>query len=225
MQQGYFVTGTDTNVGKTWASIALIRTFIAQGKKVVGMKPVASGCHWQDGELKNADAILMQQHSNVQVDYQLINPFAYEQAVSPHIAGKQCPANVQIIQQCFQQLAATAEVVIVEGAGGWYSPLAENLDNAALAQNLALPVILVVAIRLGCINQARLTLAAIQQAGVSCYGWIAVCVDAEMLYAHENIDYLQRELSAPLLGVMPYLEAPNFELLCSLFVLTPLSNG
>lgn len=204
MKQAYFVTGTDTDVGKTIASLALIRHFVSQGKLTLGMKPVAAGCSWHGEHLRNNDALLLQQQSNVQIDYQLINPFAYEEPVSPHIAGRQQPADLRKIQQAFNELQSLADVVIVEGAGGWFSPLAEGIDNGQLAQHLALPVILVVAMRLGCINQARLSMAAIRQSGLACVGWIANGLDPQMLYPQENIDYLQKHLEAPLLGVLPY---------------------
>lgn len=204
MKQAYFVTGTDTDVGKTIASLALIRHFVSQGKLTLGMKPVAAGCSWHGEHLRNNDALLLQQQSNVQADYQLINPFAYEEPVSPHIAGRQQPADLRIIQHAFNELQSLADVVIVEGAGGWFSPLAEGIDNGQLAQHLALPVILVVAMRLGCINQARLSMAAILQSGLRCVGWIANGLDPQMLYPQENIDYLQKHLEAPLLGVLPY---------------------
>ena len=157
MQQGYFITGTDTNVGKTWATIALMRYFKNQGKSVAGMKPVASGCFMQNGQLKNEDALLIQQNASLPIDYDLINPYAYEMPVSPHIAGINNPAQLDVLTAKFDILQTLADIVVVEGAGGWYSPINQQQANSDLAKALMLPVIMVVAVRLGCINQARLT--------------------------------------------------------------------
>ena len=205
MAQSYFVTGTDTGVGKTWVTLALMRYFSLKGHVVVGMKPVASGCALVNGRLKNSDALLLQEHSSLPLEYHQINPYAYALAVSPHIAGASNPANLQVIQTGLQSLQALADTVIVEGAGGWYSPLSQKMDNADLAKTLNLPVILVVAIRLGCINQARLSLAAIKLSGVICAGWIAVCNDSNVLMLQANIDFLVAALDSPLLAVMPCL--------------------
>ncbi len=123
MEQGYFITGTDTNAGKTWATIALMRYFKQQGKSVAGMKPVASGCFMQDGQLKNEDALLIQENASLKIDYDLINPYAYELPVSPHIAGINNPVKLANIVERFNALKELAEIVLVEGAGGWYAPL------------------------------------------------------------------------------------------------------
>ncbi|MFU8787846.1 MAG: dethiobiotin synthase [Methylobacter sp.] len=211
MATGYFITGTDTEVGKTWATIALMRHLQNRGKLVVGMKPVAAGCAMQDGQLKNEDALLIQENASVPVAYELINPYAYELPVSPHIAGADNPADLaQLVVQC-ERLKKLADSVVVEGAGGWYSPLNEREANSDLAVALALPVIMVVAIRLGCINHARLTYQAIRQSGVSCAGWIAMCTDPAMLSRDENIATIKSAVDAPLLGVLPYRDIADFE--------------
>ncbi|MEY3289656.1 MAG: dethiobiotin synthase [Pseudomonadota bacterium] len=213
MEKGYFITGTDTNVGKTWVTIALMRYFKRQGKTVIGMKPVAAGCFNQDGQLKNEDALLIQENASLQIDYDLINPYAYQLPVSPHIAGVNNPVRLTTITERFILLKELAEIVLVEGAGGWYAPLNDHEDISTLAKALALPVILVVAIKLGCINHAKLTYLAIQLSGVSCAGWIAVCIDPDMLKADENIETITIALDIPLLGVLPYLESADFDLL------------
>ena len=213
MEKGYFITGTDTNAGKTWATIALMRYFKQQGKSVVGMKPVASGCFMQDGQLKNEDALLIQENASLKIDYDLINPYAYELPVSPHIAGINNPVNLATIVEKFNALKELAEIVLVEGAGGWYAPLNDREDISDLAKSLALPVIIVVAIRLGCINHAKLTWQAIQHSGIPCAGWIAVCVDPDMLKPDENIRTIKTALKVPLLGVLPYLASADFDLL------------
>lgn len=219
MKQGYFITGTDTNAGKTWATIALIRYFKKRGKVVVGMKPVAAGCELvnpkNDGEFfwGNEDALLIQANASVQVPYDLINPYAYEQPVSPHIAGINNPFEFGKIIECYAALKDLADVVIVEGAGGWYAPLNAQQDISDLAKTLGLPIILVVGIKLGCINHAKLTYQAIKQSGTVCAGWIAVCVDAGMLNAEENIQTLKYLIPVPLLGVLPHTPKADFDFL------------
>jgi len=210
MEKGYFITGTDTNVGKTWATIALMRHFKSRGKSVAGMKPVASGCLMRDGRLKNEDALLIQENASVPIDYDLINPYAYEQPVSPHIAGVKNPVKLDRLAAKFELLKKMADIVVVEGAGGWYTPLNESEAVSDLAKTLALPVIMVVAIRLGCINHARLTYQAIGQSGVNCAGWIAVCTDRDLLNRDENIQTIKAVLDAPLLGILPYRDVADF---------------
>ncbi len=210
MGKGYFITGTDTNVGKTWVTIALMRYFKRQGKSVVGMKPIASGCLMQNGRLKNEDALLIQENASLQIDYDLINPYAYEPPVSPHIAGVKNPVKLDQLKAKFELLKNMADIVVVEGAGGWYTPLNDREAISDLAKLLALPVIMVVAIRLGCINHARLTYQAIEQSGVNCAGWIAVCTDPELLCRDENLLAIKKAVDAPLLGVLPYREVADF---------------
>lgn len=211
MKEGYFITGTDTNVGKTWATIALMRYFKSRGKSVAGMKPVASGCLMQDGRLKNEDALLIQENASLPIDYDLINPYAYELPVSPHIAGVNNPVKLDRLHAEFEVLKSLADIVVVEGAGGWYAPLNERETISDLAKLLALPVIMVVAIRLGCINHARLTYQAVVQSGVNCAGWIAVCTDPELLGGDQNIQAIKNTVDAPLLGVLPYRKVADFD--------------
>ncbi|TAK61212.1 dethiobiotin synthase [Methylobacter sp.] len=211
MKQGYFITGTDTNVGKTWATIALMRYFKSRGKSVVGMKPVASGCSMQDGQLKNEDALLIQKNASLPVDYDLINPYAYEPPVPPHIAGVENPVELDLVAAKFELLKTLADVIIVEGAGGWYAPLNEWEAISDLAKTLALPVIMIVAIKLGCINHARLTYQAIERSGLSCSGWIGVCTDPDYLGRDETILTMKAAVDAPLLGVLPYRAVADFD--------------
>lgn len=215
MSKSFFITGTDTDAGKTWATIALMHYFKNKGLSVVGMKPVAAGCVWQDGQLKNADAMLMQENATVALDYKEINPCAFEMPVSPHIAAKDNPVELDVIEKAFYDLKDKADVVLVEGAGGWLAPLNEECDIADLATVLQIPVIMVVAIRLGCINHARLTFNAIQTAGVQCVGWLAMCVDPEMQKQAENIEMIKNKISAPLLGTLAYTKEMDFELLAA----------
>ncbi len=213
MENAYFITGTDTNVGKTWATLALMHAIKQQGKTVVGMKPVASGCTLHQGHLQNEDALLLQAHGSIQVDYALVNPYAYLQPVSPHIAGIDNPVNLDKVLANFTALKALADIVLVEGVGGWYAPINDQQAVSDLAQCLALPVILVVGIRLGCINHARLTHEAIFASGLACAGWLALCNDPTMLKRDENIATLKKLLNTPLLGVLPYQECADFDLL------------
>lgn len=213
MKPAYFITGTDTEVGKTVATLALMHYAKQQGKTVIGMKPVAAGCELQDGQLKNDDALLLQAAASVQVDYDIINPYAYLAPVSPHIAGANNPVVLDKVRANFNALTALADIVLVEGAGGWYAPINEQQSISDLAQSLALPVILVVAIRLGCINHARLTYQAIHASGLICAGWIANCTDPTMLNRDENITTIKQALNTPLLGVLPYQQSVDFDFL------------
>ncbi|MEQ1635833.1 MAG: dethiobiotin synthase [Methylococcales bacterium] len=219
MPQGYFITGTDTGVGKTWVAAALMRHLSLHGQTVAGMKPVASGCFLVNGQLQNEDALMLQKQCSMPLGYQQINPYAYALAVSPHIAGTDNPVDLGVIKAAFNALQALVDKVIVEGAGGWYSPLSNTIDNADLARMLNLPVILVVAIRLGCINQARLSLQAIKQSGIGCAGWIATCIDPELPARQETLDFLAGDLDVPLLGVMPYVVEQDVNLLAALITL------
>ncbi|MGR9088515.1 MAG: dethiobiotin synthase [Gammaproteobacteria bacterium] len=211
MKAGYFITGTDTNAGKTWTTIALMRCFIKQGQSVAGMKPVASGCSVREGKPVNEDALLIQANASIELPYDLINPYAYELPVSPHLAGTTNPVDPDRVLACFNELKELADILLVEGAGGWYAPINDRQDISDLARILALPVILVVAIRLGCINHAKLTREAIERSGLHCAGWVAVCVDPAMPCLRENIDSLEKAIRAPLLGTLPYLERADFD--------------
>ncbi len=210
MKKSFFVTGTDTGAGKTWSTLVLMHYFKQQGLSVVGMKPVAAGCEWIDEQLKNEDALLLQQHSSIELAYEEINPYAFEAPVSPHLAGVKNPVQFEVLLQAYNKLKNKADVVIVEGAGGWLVPLNNENDIADFAVALDVPVIVVVAIRLGCINHARLTVQSIQQSKVNCAGWLAVCIDPDMDKQTENIETLKQKLDIPLLGVIPYAEKIDF---------------
>lgn len=202
MAKGYFVTGTDTGVGKTTVSCALLRTLGAQGRKVVGMKPVVAGSEsgrWQDVEQLIAA-------SNVSALREWVNPYAFDPPVSPHIAAEQAAVEIglTVIQQAYQQLCNRADVIIVEGAGGFLVPIGPQQTGADLACALNLPVILVVGMRLGCLNHALLTAQAIRTAGLSLTGWVANCMDPEMLMLQENIVTLEQRLNGPMLGIVPF---------------------
>ncbi len=209
MSKRFFITGTDTEVGKTWTTVLLMQYWRKQGFSVAGMKPVAAGCQWLDEQWKNEDALLIQQHNSQQWPYEWVNPYAFELAVSPHLAGQGVAVESDLIKTRLNEMQQQADVVVVEGAGGWLSPISSQMSNAELAIELSLPVILVVAIRLGCINQALLSFQSIQALSGACVGWIAVNYDAKMQYSESNIDYIKQHISAPLLGVIPHLKHPQ----------------
>lgn len=198
----FFVTGTDTDVGKTLISCALLHGFAAQGKRVIGMKPVAAGC---DAGEQNDDVLQLRAASNVAVSYGLINPYCFLPAIAPHIAAQQAGVEILFsrITEPYQKLAAQADVVIVEGIGGLRVPLNAQQDGADLVQELGLPVILVVGMRLGCLNHALLTVEAIAARGLTLAGWVANLIEADMPMCEENIAALQQRIAAPLLGVVP----------------------
>ncbi len=213
MESAYFITGTDTNVGKTWATLALMHYAKQQGKTVISMKPVASGCTLHEGQLKNEDALLLQAHASVPIAYELINPYAYLAPVSPHIAGVDNPVVLDNVGYALRTLQGLADIVLVEGVGGWYAPINDHQAVSDLAQSLALPIIMVVAIHLGCINHARLTYQAICASGLPCAGWLAMCTDPDMLNRDENIATIKQALDTPLLGILPYQAQADFDFL------------
>jgi dethiobiotin synthetase len=204
--RGYYLTGTDTGAGKTFATCALLAACAATGRRAVGMKPVASGCLWTEGGWRNDDAVALQAHANVDVAYAHVNPYALPAATAPEIAAALAGVEIELapILQAYAALAAQADVVLVEGVGGWLAPLSATLDQPALARALGLPVILVVGLRLGCLNHARLSARAIQADGMVLAGWIATEVDPALEFAGEYFEALQRVLPAPLLGRLPY---------------------
>lgn len=211
-QRAMFVTGTDTDAGKTYISVALLRHFAAQSLRVVGMKPVASGATELDGVLHNSDVTQLRQASNVQADVRWINPYCFTPAIAPHIAAQQAGVaiDLQQIKQAYEQLCGMADVVVVEGAGGWLVPLNGQQTIADLAQLLDIPIVLVVRIRLGCINHALLSVADIQRRGLTLLGWVANCMEDEMPVMQENIATLQQLIAAPCLAVVGHHGQVNF---------------
>ncbi|CAD2249268.1 dethiobiotin synthase [Xanthomonas arboricola] len=197
-----YVTGTDTGIGKTMASTALLHALRRQGHTAVGMKPVASGCEHTPQGWRNEDALALQAASAPQPDYATLNPYALPAPLAPELAAADVGVTLSLepIAQAFAQLRAQAEVVVVEGVGGWAAPLSADLDQADLVRALKLPVVLVVGIRLGCINHARLSAAAIAADGLDCIGWIANEVDPQMERIEENIGMLRQRLAMPCWG-------------------------
>lgn len=204
----YFVTGTDTGVGKTLVSCALLHAFAAQGRQVAGFKPVAAGCDEND---HNDDALALRAASSMPLTYGQVNPYCFAPAIAPHLAARHSGVRIELsrILNSYGELAGQADEVIVEGAGGFLVPLNEKQDSADLAQQLALPVILVVGMRLGCLNHALLTVRAIAGCGLKCAGWVANAMAGGVPALQENIDTLRDRIDAPLLGVVPYMAAPD----------------
>jgi dethiobiotin synthetase len=204
---GYFITGTDTGVGKTVVTLGLMQYLQAQGQTVVAMKPVASGCERTPAGLRNADALQLQQQASIPLDYALVNPYAFEPAMAPHIAAARAGVRIDSgkILSAYHVLARQADCVLVEGVGGWQVPLAADETLADLARALGLDVIMVVAIRLGCLNHALLTAASIAAGGSELRGWVANQIPPRLEGAQENINTLKSMLSMPLLGVLPVL--------------------
>lgn len=216
MKVSYFIIGTDTNVGKTYVASALVQHFAQLGHKAVGMKPIASGCEVnQNGELINEDVQALQKVSNVSASLDIINPYRFLPAIAPHIAAEQANVvmSLEVIDRAYQQLSQLADVVVVEGAGGFFVPLNQTETLADLAVKLNIPVILVVGLRLGCINHALLTVEAIQVRGLKLAGWVANQIDAEMPMFEENLAGLQQRIQAPCISVVGWQEQARFEFL------------
>jgi dethiobiotin synthetase len=207
MSKGYFVTGTDTGVGKTLVSCALLHAFCVHGKSAVGMKPVAAGMEND----KWADVELLAAASNVNAPRELINPYALIPPIAPHIAAKQAGIQIDIavIRNACLGLQKLAEVVIVEGIGGFRVPLNDHQDSADMAKVLGLPVILVVGMQLGCLSHALLTAQAVRAVGLPLRGWIANRIDPDMQALDENVATLEQWLDCPLLGVLPFEQNPD----------------
>ena len=202
MGQGYFVTGTDTRVGKTLVACALLRAFARTGKSVAGMKPVAAG---REGG-RFADVEALAHASTVSARPQIINPYAFEPAIAPHIAAELAGLEIGLdpIVHAYEELSRLAEVVVVEGVGGFLVPLNATQTGADLATRLGLPIVLVVGMRLGCLNHALLTRRQIERSRLRCAGWVANCILPDMPQLDGNISALEQRLDCPLLGVVPF---------------------
>jgi len=206
-----FITGTDTEVGKTFYSKLLLRSLNAQGIRTAAMKPLASGAEVHNGKLRNADALILQQAANTSFSYELCNPYCFEAAVAPHLAAKQAGVRIEtdVIQHAYEQLHQQADVTVVEGVGGWMVPLDDNQTVADLVQTMELPVILVVGMRLGCINHALLTAENIKKRGVPLLGWVANVIEPNMSHLNENIESIAQRIQAPLLDTIEFINNPD----------------
>jgi dethiobiotin synthetase len=215
--QGYFITGTDTGVGKTWFTLALMRAFQDRGLVVGGMKPVASGCEETTLGLRNADALSIQTQSSVTNEYVAINPYAFKPPIAPHLAAEQAGIEINInkIRGAYEVLYKQNDIVIVEGVGGWRVPLNSHQTLADMVRVLNLPVILVVGLRLGCINHALLSAETIMSDGLNLAGWAVSHISSSYSEPDSTLHTLVESIPAPLLGELPYLNTFSVEILAS----------
>lgn len=206
-----FVTGTDTEIGKTLISGALLHALGAAGVRAAGMKPVAAGAEEHDGVLRNEDVDFLYEAAPLKLPRELTTPYLFRTPAAPHIAAAlECqPIEPRRIVAAYEQVCSQAEAVVVEGVGGWRVPLTNSYDTSDLARQLGLPVILVVGLRLGCINHALLTAEAIAARGLKLAGWVANMADPAMGHADGNVEAIAARLNAPLLGRVPRLEHPS----------------
>ncbi len=213
MTKSFFITGTDTDIGKTTAALALMRNLKLKGYSVGAFKPVAAGCHKTAAGLRNDDALKLQALCSANVDYTLLNPYVYKASIAPHIAAEQTrhPIDINYIKQCYENIRSLADYMIVEGAGGWLVPINRQQSMADVAKALNIPVVVVVGMKLGCINHSLLTFDAIKQHDCQIVGWIANTLVPDMDNFTENLDFLKHKLSAPLLATIPYMKSANSE--------------
>ena len=205
----WFITGTDTEIGKTLVSSALLHALAAAGVRCAGMKPIAAGAFLQNQMLRNEDADRLASAASVTLSPALATPYLLREAAAPHVAAalEDIAIDVQHVRQCYGRITEQADAIVVEGVGGFMVPLSDAFTTADLAQQLGLPVILVVGLRLGCLNHALLTAEAIAARGLTLAGWVCNVVDTQMAHAEANVAALQQRLPAPYLGCVPRLSA------------------
>jgi len=210
-QRAWFVTGTDTGIGKTLVSSAMLSLLAGSGLRAVGMKPVAAGLEETGGEWRNEDVEQLRAAGNVDAPLALRCQYLLRAPMSPHLAARQEDVRIELqpMLSAFDELSARADAVVVEGVGGFCVPFCDDLDSADLAVALGLPVILVVGLRLGCLNHALLSAEAIRARGLVLAGWVASMVDPSMLAPQANLQTLRARLGAPLLGIVPHLAQPD----------------
>ena len=207
MSHCVFITGTDTEVGKTLVSQAFIKAFAQRNYRVSGFKPIAAGCEVSEQGLVNEDALVLQKASNVDLSYAEVNPFALLLPTSPHIAAKHESITIDFdsLNKSLDQHKVKSDIVVVEGAGGWKVPVSDSEFLSTWVKLQKLPVIIVVGIRLGCLNHTLLTLESIQNDGVEVIGWVANKVDPDFGCYDENVAFLEHHIAAPKLAEIPYL--------------------
>ena len=214
-QHCFFVTGTDTDAGKTYVSALLLQGYTALGITALGAKPLAAGAEQAaDGSLQNSDALLLQQHSGIALPYAQINPICYQAPVAPHLAAvnEQRHLDERLLNHALQTWQSlNVQQLLIEGAGGWLLPINAQRYLADWVAGHNLPVLLVVGMKLGCLNHAMLTVREIERSGCKLIGWVANCMDAEMPALQDNIHSLSARIPAPCLGVVPWLDSPQPE--------------
>ncbi len=210
-----FVTGTDTGVGKTRVAAALCRALAARGARVAAMKPVASGCVPTPEGLRNEDALTLLAAMNVRARYSEVNPYAFAPAIAPHIAAREAGVDIDfsVLDRAHDRLRMQSEVLIVEGAGGWLAPLDSSRAFADLAVRWQMDVVLVVGMRLGCLNHALLTVESIERRDLRLRGWVANSIDPSFPRSAENISSLESRISAPRLGIFGFEPEADLEAL------------
>ena len=206
-----FITGTDTDCGKTHVASALISAYKSQGLRVTGFKPVASGSKSVDGRLINHDVESLTAHANVQLPAEVINPYIFEPPISPHFAAEQSGVEIELktITDAYQECQKAADIVIVEGAGGWRVPLSPSLDIAGLAAALNIPVVVVCGLRLGCINHMLLTVKDINSQGTPICAWVANQIDPQYKNVEDTLATIKQSVSAPLLAKLSHQDRPD----------------
>ncbi len=214
-----FVTGTDTEIGKTLVSSALVHMQAQRGWRVAAMKPVAAGAEWRDGRWCNEDVDALASRVSVTLPQEITSPYIFQTPAAPHIAAflENKDIDSKHLLDCYRQVRAQTDALVVEGVGGFRVPLNDSYDTADMAADLGLPVVLVVGMRLGCISQALLTAEAIASRGLSLMGWVANSVDPHMLYLQENIDAIAQRIKAPLLACIPRLEVADVKTAAAFF--------
>lgn len=211
--KGLFVTGTDTDAGKTVISEALVHAFVMRGERVAGLKPISAGCEPTPAGLRNADALTLMRRANVVLPYATVNPYAFAPPIAPHIAAAEAGVEMDpdVIQGVVQAVGEQADRVIVEGVGGWQVPIDDFVNTADLAELLGLPVIMVVGLRVGALNHALLTAEAIYQRAVPIGGWLVNVIDRDMTRIEENVLTLRRQIAFPYLGTVPWMDRPDVD--------------
>jgi dethiobiotin synthetase len=222
-----FVTGTDTGVGKTLVSAGLLRALRERGLRVAGMKPVASGCALTPEGLRNEDALALQAESSRPWSYSTVNPYAYEPAIAPHVAAAEAkrPVLIDKLLHEARTMQHDSDILVVEGAGGWLVPLDGNHTLADLAVRLQARVVLVVGLRLGCLNHAFLTAEAIAACGLALAGWVGNAIDPAFERRDANVATLEARLAAPRLGLIPPLATPDAASAAPWLDVAPLLRG
>lgn len=211
-KRSFFITGTDTDAGKTIVTAGLLAAANKAGKRTIGLKPVAAGCEDTPEGLRNSDAVLLQETASVKLSYDQVNPIAFEPAIAPHIAAMRegrMMSGERIAAYCRGAMMQPADLVLVEGAGGWRVPLSYRETMAQIPKSLQVPVILVVGMKLGCINHALMSAESISRDGIPLAGWIANRVDADMDCYEENRDTIANMLRAPMLAEIPHVSDPT----------------
>jgi len=211
ISESIFITGTDTDVGKTWVALLLMQALKKKGLKVAAMKPIACGCELTAQGLRNDDAVALMAEANVPIPYDIVNPYAFAPPIAPHIAANQAAIDINMdkIKDCYQQIKSQVDIIVVEGAGGWQVPISGTQTSADMVTACAWPVLLVVGMRLGCLNHALLSVESIRASSNTLMGWVANSPGKEMQNYSENIASVRARIKPVLLAKIPSLAEPR----------------